>query len=196
MDPHEALRHAIDLLKVPSRVRHARSSSLARGTQLVLAIAAGERELEREVTLATGHPPDLIQRAAAFYIEQILLAPEADSYRILGSSPEASNSELRRNMALLLRWLHPDLAGGSERAVFATRVAAAWDDVKTRDRRQAYDKMLLSARLERQSRAKAMTRRARWRRIASSRPLLLAPAHATRRPAWHPFLFRLLGRRS
>jgi hypothetical protein len=35
--------------------------------------------------------------------------------------------ELRRNMALLLRWLHPDLA---ERSIFIGRVAAAWNNFK------------------------------------------------------------------
>ena len=51
----------------------------------------------------------MVRLAATFFIEQILFAPHADSYRVLGASPQASASELRRNVALLLRWLHPDL---------------------------------------------------------------------------------------
>ena len=42
-------------------------------------------------------------------------------------------------MALLMRWLHPDVAREGERAVFAQRIAAAWNTLKTPERRAAYD---------------------------------------------------------
>ena len=58
----------------------------------------------------------MIREAAGFFVEQILLFPGADSYRVLGASPEATNRELRRNMSLLLRWLHPDLDPRGERS--------------------------------------------------------------------------------
>ena len=57
-----------------------------------------------------------------FFIEQILFAPDADSYRVLGTAPQATPSELRRNVALLMRWLHPDLDPRGERSVFIGRV--------------------------------------------------------------------------
>ncbi len=59
-----------------------------------------------------------MRQAATFFIEQILFAPNADSYRVLGASTSASAGELRRNVALLLRWLHPDLDPRSERSIF------------------------------------------------------------------------------
>ena len=82
-----------------------------------------------------------MRNAAAFFIEQILLAPGADSYRVLGGNAQASNSDLRRNMALLLRWLHPDMEhnGTGDRSVFAARITLAWEDLKTAERRAAYD---------------------------------------------------------
>lgn len=82
---------------------------------------------------------EVVRQAASFYVEQILLAPEADSYRVLGATPDATIDELRRNMALLLRWLHPDREANSARALFASRVTQAWNDVKTAERRHAYD---------------------------------------------------------
>ena len=85
-----------------------------------------------------------MRQAATFFIEQILFAPESDSYRVLGASPQASASELRRNVALLLRWLHPDLDPRGERSIFIGRVTAAWNDLKTPERRAAYDAMLQS----------------------------------------------------
>ena len=82
----------------------------------------------------------MVREAAAFFIEQILLYPDADSYRVLGARPGATYGELRRNMALLLRWLHPDLDPHGERTVFAARVTRAWNDLKTEERRAAYDR--------------------------------------------------------
>src|SRR5262249_32076942 len=80
-------------------------------------------------------------RAATFFIEQILFAPDADSYRVLGAEPQASPAELRRNLALLLRWLHPDLDPRGERSVFIGRVTAAWNNLKTPEKRAAYDEL-------------------------------------------------------
>ncbi len=55
---------------------------------------------------------------------------------------------LRRHMVLLMKWLHPDTAeqhrsaADVDRSVFASRIAAAWDDLKTDDRRSAYDQQI------------------------------------------------------
>jgi hypothetical protein len=42
-------------------------------------------------------------------------------------------------MALLLRWLHPDIDRNGERSIFATRVTKAWEEVKTPARRAKHD---------------------------------------------------------
>src|SRR5262249_38591623 len=44
-----------------------------------------------------------------------------------------------RNVALLLKWLHPDVDPRGERSVFIGKVTAAWNDLKTPERRAAYD---------------------------------------------------------
>ena len=77
--------------------------------------------------------------AAAFFIEQILFAPDADSYRVLGANSQANAAELRRNVALLLKWLHPDVDQSGDRSVFVGRVTTAWNNIKTPERRAAYD---------------------------------------------------------
>jgi DnaJ-class molecular chaperone len=81
-----------------------------------------------------------VSKAAVFFIEQILFAPDADSYRVLGVGPRATPGELRRNMALLLRWLHPDLDPQATHSTFACKVTGAWNDLKTAERRAAYDR--------------------------------------------------------
>jgi len=141
----QALRIALDLRSVPSRVHHVRAEPLPEGVPLLLRIAAGEPEAERRALELVDRPLAEIREAATFFIEQILLAPEASSYRVLGTTPEASAAELRRNMALLMRWLHPDVEGEGERSVFAGRVTSAWDDLKTPERRAAYDRRRASA---------------------------------------------------
>src|SRR5262245_66303387 len=108
MGDGEALRVAVDLLHVPSRVRRVRAESLPRGVPFLLRIAADDHEAVREAAEIADRSPDVIRAAAEFFIEQILLCPDADSYRLLGASPQATSSELRHNMALLIKWLHPD----------------------------------------------------------------------------------------
>ena len=114
-----ALRQAIELVHMPSRVRALRAEPMPDGVVVVLEIAAGEETATTDAAALTDRPPDVVRRAAAFFIEQILLCPGADSYRVLGSSAQASNSELRRNMALLLRWLHADKDELAQRSLFA-----------------------------------------------------------------------------
>jgi hypothetical protein len=134
-----ALRIAIDLMHMPSRVRTVRFEPLPAGVDGLLCIAAGEEAAESAAAKSTGRSRDVIRSAAAFFIEQVLLCPDADSYRALGATPEATNAELRRNMAMLMRWLHPDMDPEGRRSVFASRVTLAWNDLKTAERRAAYD---------------------------------------------------------
>ena len=137
-----AIKAAIDLAQVPSRVRSLRSTSLPDGLPLLLSIASGDGNALREAVEITGRSPEVVHAAAAFFVEQILFSQDSDSYRVLGAAPEATNGELRRNMALLLRWLHPDMDRRGERSLFATRVTKAWNDLKTPERRAAYDEAM------------------------------------------------------
>ena len=134
-----AIKAAIDLAQVPSRVRSLRSTSLPDGLPLLLSIASGDGNALREAVEITGRSPEVVHAAAAFFVEQILFSQDSDSYRVLGAAPEATNGELRRNMALLLRWLHPDMDRRGERSLYAGRVTKAWNDLKTPERRAEYD---------------------------------------------------------
>jgi hypothetical protein len=142
MSDRMALKIAIDLVHMPSQVRLFRSAPLPEGIETLLRIAAGDVETVNESVDLTGRSPDLVQQAATFFIEQILFAPNADSYRVLGAHPKASPVDLRRNTALLLRWLHPDLDSKGERSLYVRRVTAAWNDLKTSERRGTYDEQL------------------------------------------------------
>ena len=140
MDATGSVKLAIDLVQCPSQVRALRSGPLPGGMLSLLRIAAGDEEVTKEAAATLNRSYDMVREAAGFFVEQILLHPDADSYRVLGARPGASYAELRRNMTLLLRWLHPDLDPNGERTVFAARVTRAWNDLKTEDRRVAYDR--------------------------------------------------------
>jgi hypothetical protein len=144
MGDGRALRTAIVLVYLPSLVRKIRSEPLPEGVVLLLRIASGDPEAEHQAAALCGRTVNEIRDAAVFFIEQVLLHPNADSYRVLGANPLATNHELRRNMVLLLKWLHPDLNRQNERSICARRVTTAWNDLKTADRRSAYDKRMLS----------------------------------------------------
>ena len=134
-----AVRDALDLMHVPSRVRLMRCAPLPDGVSFLLRIAAGDEDARSFASNVTGRSEQVIQSAASFFIEQALLFPEADSYRVLGATPQSSAHELRQNMAFLLRWLHPDVNSMDDRSVFATRVTRAWEDLKSPERRNVYD---------------------------------------------------------
>lgn len=157
MDQTPALKSAFDLMHLPSQVRITREAPLPDGLLLLLRIAAGDDDVTLEAMRISGRPRQAVLDAAGFFIEQILLFSEADSYRVLGATPNASNEELRRNMAFLLRWLHPDM--NSSRSVFAGRVTRAWNDLKTADRRAAYDQSMRASEAKRSLHRKKSTSR-------------------------------------
>lgn len=136
-----ALKLAVELVHVPSRVRPMRSAVLPDDVLTLLEIASGDAEATSRASELSGRTTDVVRNAAEFFVEQILLAPGSDSYRVLGGNAQTSSGDLRRNMALLLKWLHPDMERDSsdDRSVFAGRVTLAWEDLKTSERRAAYD---------------------------------------------------------
>jgi hypothetical protein len=134
-----AVSIAVDLMQLPAQTRNLRSRPLPDDVAVLLQIASGDEEVTRRAAETVSRTTGVVREAAEFYVIQILLAPDADSYRVLGSKPGADAGELRRNMALLLRWLHPDLDPKGERSIFASRVTRAWNDVKTPERRAAYN---------------------------------------------------------
>jgi hypothetical protein len=171
MEPAFALEAAIYLFEFPYQVKLFRARPLPKGTVVLLRIASGDMVSLRQAADQLRRDDETIQRAVNFFLEQVLLDPDADSYRVLGATPNVESDELRRNMALLLRWLHPDLAQNRGRSIFARRVTGAWNDLKTAERRAAYDRCRPSRVLERSPKPKmaigATKMRSRHRRGGS-----------------------------
>jgi hypothetical protein len=134
-----ALRAALSLLHMPSSIRRVRAEPLPQGVDVLLQILAGDQAVLADASARTERPASLLRDAAKFFVEQILLAPDTGSYRVLGASSDTQSSTLRHNMALLLRWLHPDKMPTDDRRVLVERVTLAWENLKTPERRAAYD---------------------------------------------------------
>jgi hypothetical protein len=143
----EAIAAALSIFERPQLARLARTRPLPSGVTFLLETAAGDAEALAYAMASTGRSEPTIKQAAEFFVEQILLSPNSDSYRILGGDNKSPEPELRRNMALLMCWLHPDLAQGQtgepfDKSAYATRISQAWECVKTPERRASYDARL------------------------------------------------------
>jgi hypothetical protein len=137
-----ALRAALYVTAIPSGCAQLRNEPLSAGVGLLLRIVANEGGAIDFYAARIETPPEALREAAAFYLQQAMFAPQADSYRVLGASRHASAAELRRNLALLCRWLHSDICEELQRSVFFLRVIQAWNNLKTPERRAAYDAVL------------------------------------------------------
>lgn len=137
-----ALRAALYVTAIPSRRQQLRNEPLSAGVGLLLRIVANECGAIDFYAARTEKPPEELREAAAFYLEQAMFASHADSYRVLGTTRYAPAAELRRNLVLLCRWLHSDMCEDWRRSVFLLRVTQAWNDLKTPERRAAYDALL------------------------------------------------------
>lgn len=134
----QALQAALDLAREPRLAAAMRCQDLPLDILLVIRIAAGCRQSLAAAAHHTGRRSETIRSAAFLYLQQVLLHPDADSYRVLGVDPQASQATITEHFRWLMRWLHPDRNPGNWESVFAYRVLAAWDDVKTAERRQRY----------------------------------------------------------
>lgn len=133
MSDADALKIAIDLFFLPSQVRATRTRPLPKGTKFLLLIAAGDTDAMRNAQGLSNRSSTAIREAAIFFVEQILLERGADAYRTLGLDQNAPTTELRTHMALLIKWLHPDLNSDERRSTMARQVIRAWKQVNAPD---------------------------------------------------------------
>lgn len=191
MSELEALRLALYLFHLPSGVRSARDGPLPAGMSCLLEIAAGEAKAAEDAAKLLERPVEVVRQACGFFVEQIMLAPDADAYRVLGSTRQASEVELRRNMALVLRWAHPDLNGNGkgEPSVYASRVTRAWEALKSQERRAAYD---AAHPLPPAGSSQGRTPRRRREKSAGFRYLADGAQRGMHRPSLFGFALRLL----
>lgn len=153
----QALSAAVDLLRIPSQARMMRSAPLPSGILLLLRLAAEDGEALLDAENITKRARESHRDAAIFFIEQILLASNSDAYRMLGLDKTATAVEMRRHMAYLLKWLHPDRNTDPHKGRLARRVLLAWNELSAA--RRAKEDKLAAGQSKPESRAGSPARR-------------------------------------
>ncbi len=134
-----SLELALATFREPARLGELRDRPLPEVLDVIKA-AAGESATIEAAAEQLDAPADTIREAAVFFLQQLLFAPNSDAYRVLGVGSDATQDRLRENYRWLMKWLHPDRNQDGWEVVYADRVNAAWQDLKTPDRRAEYDK--------------------------------------------------------
>ena len=130
----------LGVFREPGLVTELREKELPENLSLVIRLAAGEGAALQCALDTTGETAETLVEACVFFLQQVLFAPGADSYRVLGADDDAPQDRLRDNYRWLMKWLHPDRNQDGWEAVYADRVNVAWQDLKTPDRRAEYDR--------------------------------------------------------
>ena len=136
----DALALMLALHRAPALGARLRMREVPADVLHVIRIAAGDERAAEEAASMTGIGALELREAAMLYLQQVLFCEDADSYRTLGLAPDADAARLKEHHRWLIHWLHPDRDGGDGRSVFAERVNRAWNDLRTQDRRQLYDR--------------------------------------------------------
>ena len=110
----------------------------AAGIERLLGIAGGSLPDDlASVARRFGQPEAHVREAARFYAREVLFFPQADAYRVLGVEADATPAQIKVHHRLLQHWLHPDRLQGEDDEIFATRVNAAWSQLRSVERRRA-----------------------------------------------------------
>jgi hypothetical protein len=138
---------AIEIFRRPARfaeLLHGKGE-LPPGTSDILQCAADAVRLGTADALTEAH------RAALFFAEHVLLAHDADHYRVLGLEAQAVPAEIRERYHLLMRVFHPDRCGWLEIDAerLAARVNLAYQTLRNASTRAAYDLSLRQLRSSR-----------------------------------------------
>jgi len=135
-----ALEWALALLRAPGERHALRQKPLPLGMDRLLGVAAGAMpDALAEAARDSGETEARVQEAAQFYAREVLLHAQADAYRVLGVEADADAEQIKAHYRLLQHWLHPDRMRDEDDAIFAARVNIAWNRLRSRERRKAYD---------------------------------------------------------
>lgn len=137
-----ALEQAITFLSRSDLIATARQQALPPGVTAILKISSGDVEALIAAQESSRFSQEDVKHAAQFYVQQLMFAPDADHYRVLGVDPDDAEAKIKLHYRLLVRWLHPDKNSSDWEVVFSDRVNRAWHALRTPERRRQYDAQL------------------------------------------------------
>src|SRR3970040_2382745 len=135
----EALEVALALWRMPSMRTALRQRSLPDDGGEVIELAAGASGRIAQAAARADTTPGHLLEAVRFYASEILMHDGADAYRVLGVAPGAAPAQIKAHHRALQQWLHPDRRGDEWASLYATRVNVAWGELRSPERRAAYD---------------------------------------------------------
>lgn len=135
-----ALEQALAYYRAPALLSVARVRPLPEDVIDLLRIAAGDVASVAQCAASSGEGVGTVTDAAVFFVQQVLFAKGADSYRVLGVNADAPDARIKEHYRWLVRWLHPDRNRDDWDSVYADRVNAAWQVLRLPDRRRDYDR--------------------------------------------------------
>lgn len=119
------------LFQEPGLRHELRRSPVPDDIDRLLALVGHDRQLLEQRARALRTEPAQLQRIARFYVQEVLLFPDADDQRLLGAPAGADAATLKRHHRLLQSWLHPDRADpGSGEAIHSARINAAFQRLR------------------------------------------------------------------
>lgn len=181
----DALEVAIALWRSPTMRQALRQRPLPGDVGEVIELAAGAPGPLAAAAARTGERPEQLLEAVRFYLREVLLFSGADAYRVLGVSSQAGAAQIKAHHRALQHWLHPDRQGSNWEAVYATRINAAWSELRSTQRRIAYDARRLQEPGPFDTNGSAPHQAiARWRMV---------PHQQARWPAWIALAVLLVG---
>lgn len=138
--PSPALEQAVAALRAPALLPRLRDRPLPEGIILLLQIAAGNAQATNAATGMVNESEAMVVEAAEQFIQQVMFSAGSDSYRVLGLAQDAEANQIKEHYRWLVRWVHPDRRGDDWNHVYTDRVTAAWQELRTAERRAMYDK--------------------------------------------------------
>jgi len=137
---------ALDLARMPVLAQSIDKPPLPSDIFEIMQIASASPEVCQSAARATGQPAAVLVEAARFYLQQVLLRPDADPYRVLGLPRGASRELARCHFRCLLQWLHPDVNKDLD-SVYTERVLKAWREVSLSTNSHARERAANGARV-------------------------------------------------
>lgn len=179
----DALELALALHQAPEQRQALRERPLPQHVGRVIRLAAGSQPLLAETAQGCGLDEQAVQEAARFFVQQILLEPGTDPYRVLGVGTDATAQQLRTHFHWLQRWLHPDRGNDEWQSEYVTRLNWAWQQLRTEAAREAWDR---ENRQQREPRQHAAAIQAVHQPLAPGRwtPIPVASGQQASRTPW------------
>lgn len=117
---------AMELFSAPALANRLRRAPPHEDVITIIKAAAGDEAALGCFPVHVSADPVRAREAAAFYLQQVHLRPEASDHQVLGLEPTSSLEKVKEHKRWLLKWLHPDRNNNRwEQAYFERIVAAA-----------------------------------------------------------------------